>query len=89
MRLSIKALAITAALLWSGALLFAGLINLAAPAYAVQYLKLLSSIYPGYHASGTVVDLLVGFVYALVDGALAGLLFGWLYNLVAGSPARS
>jgi hypothetical protein len=89
MRLSIKALAITAALLWGGALLFAGLINLAAPSYAAEYLKLMSSIYAGYHASRTVVDLLVGFAYALVDGALGGLLFGWLYNLFAGSPARS
>ena len=43
----------------------------------------LSSIYPGFHASRTFADVLVGTGYALVDGGAAGLVFGWLYNWIA------
>jgi hypothetical protein len=83
MRLSPKALAIASALLWGGGILFVGLINLAAPSYGVEFLKWTSSIYPGYHNSRTIVDVLVGTAYGVVDGAVGGLLFGWLYNLFA------
>ncbi len=40
------------------------------------------TIYPGFHASRTFSDVLVGTCYALVDGGLAGLVFGWLYNWI-------
>ncbi len=83
MRLSIKASAIAAGLLWGGLILFVGLINLAAPAYGTAFLQLMSSVYPGFHASHSVGDTLVGAGYGLVDGAAAGLVFGWLYNLFA------
>jgi hypothetical protein len=35
-------------------------------------------------ASGTIPDLVVGVLYALVDGALGGLIFGRLYNRFLG-----
>jgi hypothetical protein len=81
MRLSLKSVTFACALLWGGAVLFVGLINLASPPYGMEFLKLASSVYPGFHASRTFVDVLVGTGYGLVDGAIAGLLFGWLYNL--------
>lgn len=81
MRLSLKALMFTLGILWGGALLFVGLINLAVPSYGAECLKLMSSVYPGFHASRTVTDVLVGTGYGLVDGALGGLLFGWVYNV--------
>ncbi len=84
MRLSLKAFAISAGLLWGGLILFVGLINLAAATYGVSFLQMASSIYPGFHNSRTVVDVLVGTAYGLVDGAIAGLIFVWLYNLIAG-----
>ena len=84
MRLSGKALAVAVALLWSGGVLFVGLINLAVPFYGTMFLQCVSSVYPGFHNSRTFIDVLVGTAYALVDGAVAGLLFGWLYNLLAG-----
>ena len=88
MRLSIKGLALASGLLWGGCILFVGLINLAAPAYGASFLQMVSSIYPGYHASRTVVDVVVGTCYGIVDGGVGGLLLGWLYNLFAGgSPA--
>jgi hypothetical protein len=72
-------------LLTGGSILFFGLINLAFPSYGTEFLKLASSVYPGYHASHEFIDVLVGTGYGLVDGAIAGLLLGWLYNLVAPS----
>lgn len=83
MRLSPKALALASGILWGGAILFVGLINLAAPSYGADYLKLMSSVYPGFHASRTFGDVLVGTGYGLVDGAIAGWLLGWLYNFLA------
>ena len=54
MRLSAKAVAIVFAILWGASILLVGLINLAAPAYGVNFLHGLSSGYPGFHASRTV-----------------------------------
>jgi hypothetical protein len=80
MKLSIRALTITAALLWGGGLLFVGVLNLASATYGVAFLQMMSSIYPGFHAARTLGDVLVGTIYAIVDGAICGFLFGWLYN---------
>lgn len=85
MRLSVKSLAITAGLLWGGCLLVVGLLNLVSAPYGAGFLHGMSSIYPGFHASRTLPDVLVGTGYALVDGAIAGALFGWLYNAFAGA----
>ena len=63
--------------------MFAGLLNLASASYGLEFLKLTSSVYPGFHASRRLEDVLVGAVYGLCDGAIAGLLLGWLYNLFA------
>ena len=85
MKVSLKAIAIAAGVLWGGAILFLGLINLASPSYGLSFLQAISSVYPGFHVSRTIPDVLTGTVYALIDGAIAGLVFGWLYNLSLGS----
>lgn len=82
MRLSAKALAFVSAVLWGGAILVVGLINLAAPSYGTNFLHGLSSVYPGFHASGKILDVLVGTGYGIVDGAVGGWVFAWLYNLL-------
>jgi hypothetical protein len=81
MKLSLKGVAIAGGVLWGGAILLMGLINLASPTYGLSFLTMVASVYPGFHVSRTVGDVLIGTGYALVDGSLAGLLFGWLYNL--------
>jgi hypothetical protein len=83
MKLNLKALAFSLAILWGGCVFLAGLANMIWPGYAAAYLNLLASIYPGYHAAGSVADLIVGTLYAILDGALGGLIFGWLYNYLA------
>lgn len=80
MRLSAKALAIVFAILWGASILLVGLINLAAPAYGVNFLHGLSSVYPAFHASRTLLDVLVGTGYGIVDGAVGGYVFVVLYN---------
>ncbi len=84
MKLNVKALAATAGILWALALLLVGAANLVWSGYGVAFLRLMASVYPGYHAAGSVGDLIVGTLYALVDGAICGLVFGWLYNLFIG-----
>jgi len=84
-KVSLKAIAIAAGVLWGCAILFLGLINLVSPSYGLSFLQAISSVYPGFHVSRTIGDVLTGTVYALIDGAIAGLVFGWLYNLSLGS----
>ncbi len=88
MRLSIKGAAIAAGLLWGGAILFLGLINLANPSFGMSLLQALSSVYPWFHASRTFGDVVIGAIDALVNGAVAGFLFVWLYNFFASSLGK-
>lgn len=85
MKLNLKAVAGAAALVWGAAMLLVGTVNLAYPAYGHDFLILLSSIYPGYHASGALSDVIVGTLYAVADGAVFGLVFGWIYNRITTS----
>ena len=80
MRFSAKALAIAGAIVWGGAVLVVSLINLAVPTYGASFLHGISSVYPGFHASRTGLDVLVGTVYGIADGAAGGCIFAWLYN---------
>jgi hypothetical protein len=81
MKLSIRGLMFTTALLWGGCILCVGMAHLAFPNYASHFLAGISSIYPGFHGGRSFGDVIVGTAYALVDGGLGGLFFGWLYNL--------
>ena len=80
MKLSVKSLAVAAALLMALVFLFISLLNLILPPYGGGLLALLSSLYLGYDPTTGPIGLLVGTLYSLVAGAVAGGLFGWLYN---------
>jgi len=80
MRLSVKGLALTAAVLWGGCLLVLGLVNLAVPTYGASFLQGVGSVYPGFYHSHTFADVLVGTVYGLIDGAFGGMSIAWIYN---------
>jgi len=84
MRLNLRALSLAAAVVWGLALLLTGLANMIWTGYGAGFLGTVASFYPGYHASGSFADLIVGTLYALVDGAVFGLVFGWLYNRFLG-----
>lgn len=80
MKLSVKSLVIAAALLKALCFLFVSLLNLIVPPYGGALLALLSSLYLGYDPTAGPISLLVGTLYSLIAGAVAGGLFGWLYN---------
>jgi hypothetical protein len=60
--------------------LVVGLVHLWIPGYGMLFMEVLASIYPGFHGGVRIGDLLIGTLYALVDGAIGGALFAWLYN---------
>ena len=62
-----------------------GIANLIWSGYGSTFLQILASLYPGYNASGTIGDLIVGIVNALFDGAIMGLIFVCIYNTLFGN----
>jgi hypothetical protein len=88
MKLSVKGLTIATALAWALGMLVVGILNLISPGYCGEYLKIIASVYPGFKASGTFLDVIVGVLYALVDGAICGFVFALLYNAFAGKAPK-
>jgi cell division protein FtsW (lipid II flippase) len=83
MRLHVFAFSLAAGILWGAAILLVAGINLFQPDYGQAFLAMVSSIYPGYHPGTGFGSLIVGFLYGLVDGAIAGAVLAWIYNLLA------
>jgi len=87
--LSVKALSFAFAILWAATVFVAGILNLIWPGYAVAFLDLVKSIYPGYAGIAGFGGVIVGTLYALLDGAIGGAVVAWLYNVfAAGKRAR-
>ena len=85
MKFSVKGLALVSAILWGLAMLVMGLGNLIWSSYGQQFLQVMSSVYPGYHATRSLADVIVGTLYGAVDGFIGGAVFAWLYNQFAGT----
>ena len=85
MRIDVRALAVTLGVIWGGAFFVAGVAHLLWPPYAQAFLDMIASIYPGYQVGGfgTVV---VGTLYALVDGAFCGAIVAAVYNTLVRAP---
>jgi len=81
MKLNLKALILASGILWALAIFLTGLGNLICAGYGDTFLQVIASVYPGYHATRSLGDVIVGSMYALFDGAVCGLIFGWVYNL--------
>ncbi|MHC4549995.1 MAG: hypothetical protein ACYTEZ_14580 [Planctomycetota bacterium] len=84
MRLSVRGLAAAGGLLWGLVLLLVGLANLIWTGYGQEFLQLMASLYPGYKATAGVDQVVVGMLYAFVDGAAFGAVLAFLYNKLAG-----
>ncbi len=82
MKLNTKALALASAILWGLAMLLMGLANLIWGSYG-QFLQIMSSVYPGYHATRSIAEVIVGTLYGAGDGLVGGAVFAWLYNQFA------
>ena len=83
MKLSVKAFALTSAVIWALAMFMVITLNMATGGYGAEFLKVMGSIYPGYHYGSGVSSIIVGSLYGFVDAGIAGLIFAWLYNLLA------
>lgn len=80
MKMNIQALAIAIGGVWGACVLFVGLAHLVWPSYGAAFLDLAASIYPGLHPANGFAAVIVGTLYALVDGAIGGAVIAWLYN---------
>jgi len=80
MKLDVKAAAFSWAVLWGACVFSVALAHLFCGNYGQHFLEFLASIYPGYHATRSVPELLLVTAYALLDGLIGGAIFGWLYN---------
>ena len=80
MKLNILALALASAIIWGLAMLGMTLLNLFSGSYGMQFLQLMSSIYPGYHATRSIGEVVVGTLYGVVDAFIAGAVLAFLYN---------
>ena len=78
--LSVKATALAAGILWGACIFLVGIGNLIWPSYGTALLDLARSIYPGYAHTAGFVGVIVGTLYALLDGIVGGAVFAWLYN---------
>jgi len=88
MKLNVRAMAITMGVFWGGAVLGTGVVNLVSPKYGAGFLKLISSMYPGYKGRRTGKQVALGAAWAVADGAGSGLLFALLYNRFARHEAH-
>jgi hypothetical protein len=82
-KLDIKALTYAAAIVWGLCFLLVGVANLLWPPYGAAFLELMRSIYPGYKATATFGNVIVGTLYAVVDGGIGGAVFASIYNAFA------
>jgi len=83
MKLFLKGMMIAGALFNVLVFLFISLLNLLLRPYGGAYLAMLNSLYPGYDPVNWPVAVIVGALYSLLVGGLAGLLFAGLYNFFA------
>jgi len=83
MKLSVKGLAITAAIIWGAALLIVGSANMMFPGYASNFLEVIGSIYPGYQPGTGFSSVIIGSLYGVVDAGIGAAIFAWLYNFIS------
>ena len=83
MKLSVKGLALSAAIIWSLALLIMGGANMMFPGYGSNFLEVMGSVYPGYQPGSGFSSVIIGTLYGAVDAGIGAAIFAWLYNFFA------
>ena len=67
--------------IWGLVILWAGVANLLWPTYGIEFLKIIDSIYPGYHfGQSGFGGVLVATLYAIIDAWIIGVIFALIYN---------
>jgi hypothetical protein len=75
-------MALTVGILWAAVFFLMALFNQWS-GYGTEFLVFMDSLYPGY-APGGFGSVIVGTLYAVVDGLIVGAIFAWLYNRLLG-----
>ncbi|MDE1828271.1 MAG: hypothetical protein KGH65_03875 [Candidatus Micrarchaeota archaeon] len=75
---SVKGSALGAGIVWGAGMLGLGILGMAAPGYAANFIAAMGSIYPGFAA--TPIGSVIGGILGLIDGAAAGAIFAYIYN---------
>ena len=83
MRINVIALSVTAGLFCGAAILIVAFAHSIWPSYGGAFLELAASIYSGYDPGPGIGSIIIGTLYGLVDGVIAGAVFGWLYNFLS------
>jgi hypothetical protein len=82
MKLGVTRLGFTAAVVWGGIVFVKALANMVMTGYGEAFLKVIDSIYPGYHmGQWGFGGVLVATLYAALDGFIIGIIFALVYNL--------
>lgn len=88
MKLNVKAMTISVALFWGVMLFLIALANMIWSGYGQAFLELVASVYPGYKATPSFGQAVVGLLYGMLDGAIAGAVLAWLYNCFAAMGSK-
>ena len=82
MKLNILRLGIALSIVGAFAVFLTGIGNLIWPEYGVEFLKIVDSLYPGYHyGKGGILGVIIGSLYAGMDGFVVGVAIALFYNL--------
>lgn len=83
MKLKVIRFGIALGIVWALVVFSAGLANLFLEDYGSHFLKVVDSIYPGYHyGEWGLGGVLVASLYAVVDAFVVGIILAWLYNFL-------
>lgn len=81
MRLHVIRFGCAVSSIWALMVFSVGVANVLWPGYGVEFLRIVDSIYPGYHfGQGGFLGVIFATLYAVVDGWVVGVVFAWLYN---------
>ena len=87
MKLSIKGVAIACGLIWGLAVFLVVIGSMIKEDYGAEFLAVIHSVYPGFEATASIGQAVIGGLYGLVDGLVGGALFAWVYNRFARKAA--
>jgi ABC-type phosphate transport system permease subunit len=81
MKFNVSRFGCAVASIWGLVVFLVGLANLLWPTYGVEFLKIIDSIYPGYHfGEWGLGGVIVGTLYAIIDAWVIGVIFALIYN---------
>jgi len=78
--LDVKALALTIGIVWAAVLFLITIVS-QATGYGIEFLRSISSLYPGFEIS--IKGAFIGAIYGFVDGFLGTYVIAWVYKKLA------